>query len=161
MSESSGNKIEIHTEGGTVIAGGTFTNVEFVANKYVYGGCGQEPEAGAQTTDAEAEAGMPVAVIPPQLDTEPARNLLRRLMQAGMLDEDWQPADLSNAEKGILAWLLARRLKIENQWQTFSALWGMKTETLRTAYNRGMDQRRTGQFMERVKKVMGEPGEEI
>lgn len=48
MSESSGNKIEIHTEGGTVIAGGTFTNVEFVANKYVYGGCGQEPEAGAQ-----------------------------------------------------------------------------------------------------------------
>lgn len=40
MSESSGNKIEIHTEGGTVIAGGTFTNVEFVANKYVYGGCG-------------------------------------------------------------------------------------------------------------------------
>lgn len=78
MSESSGNKIEIHTEGGTVIAGGTFTNVEFVANKYVYGGCGQEPEAGAQTADAEAEAGMPVAVIPPQLDTEPARNLLRR-----------------------------------------------------------------------------------
>lgn len=104
---------------------------------------------------------MPVAFIPPQLDTEPARNLLRRLVQAGMLDEDWQPADLSNAEKGILAWLLARRLKIENQWQTFSALWGMKTETLRTAYNRGMDQRRTGQFMERVKKVMGEPGEEI
>lgn len=91
----------------------------------------------------------------------PARNLLRRLVQAGMLDEDWQPADLSNAEKGILAWLLARRLKIENQWQTFSALWGMKTETLRTAYNRGMDQRRTGQFMERVKKVMGELGEEI
>lgn len=37
----------------------------------------------------------------------------------------------------------------------------MKTETLRTAYNRGMDQRRTGQFMEKVKKVMGEPGEEI
>ena len=33
MSEA---KIEIHTEGGPVITGGTFTGVEFVAQKYVY-----------------------------------------------------------------------------------------------------------------------------
>lgn len=30
------NKIEIHTEGGPVITGGTFTGVEFVTHKHVY-----------------------------------------------------------------------------------------------------------------------------
>lgn len=61
---------------------------------------------------------------------------------------------LSNAEKGVLASLLARRLDIPNLWQVFGSLWGMKPETLRTACNKGMDQRRTAEFMERVKGVM-------
>ena len=32
----SDKKIIINTQGGTVITGGTFSNVEFVAQKYVY-----------------------------------------------------------------------------------------------------------------------------
>lgn len=173
MNEGSDKKIKIYTNGGPVIAGGSFTNVEFVAQKYVYNNGGSYTPLQQQAQAAEVQADVDIAdadgteaasagdarpspVVPPQLDTDEARQLLARLSEAALLDGGWQPAGLSNAEKGVLAWLLARRLKIGNVWQTFAALWGMKVETLRTAYNRGMEQRRTGAFMERVKQVMGE-----
>ena len=38
--------------------------------------------------------------------------------------------------------------------QTFGRLWGVKPETLRSACNKGMEQRRTGAFMRRVVEVM-------
>ena len=177
MNEGSGKKIKIYTNGGPVIAGGSFTNVEFVAQKYVYNNSSSYTPLQEQAQAAEEQAEVEVAdvngtdsdvpptaspsgarpspVVPPQLDTDEARQLLSRLSDAALLDGAWQPVGLSNAEKGVLAWLLARRLKISNVWQTFAALWGMKVETLRTAYNRGMEQRRTGAFMERVKQVMG------
>lgn len=88
------------------------------------------------------------------LRTPEASLLMERLVKAGLLDAAWQPVGLSNAEKGVLASLLARRLGIANLWQVFGGLWGMKPETLRTACNKGMDQRRTAKFMERVKRVM-------
>ncbi len=88
------------------------------------------------------------------LDTPEARSLMERLVKAGILDTDWQPVDLSIAEKGVLASLLAQRLDIPNLWQVFGGLWDMKPATLRTACNKGMDQRRTTKFMERVKEVM-------
>lgn len=70
------------------------------------------------------------------------------------MDDGWQPLSLSNAEKGVLASLLADRLEVDNLWQTFSRLWGMNSETLRSAFNKGMDQQRTNDFMERVKNAL-------
>lgn len=85
-----------------------------------------------------------------------AETLLARLVDAGLVDERWQPLSLSNAEKGVLASLLAGRLKVNNQWQTFGRLWGLKPENLRTAYNKGMDQPRSNAFIQRVNKVLEE-----
>lgn len=109
-------------------------------------------EPAAQTVDeAEAEAPTP---LPEALRTPCAEALLARLVGAGLVDEGWQPLSLSGAEKGVLASLLAGRLDIATPWQTFGRLWGVKPETLRAACNKGMEQRRTGEFMRRVVKVM-------
>ena len=102
------------------------------------------------------EASTPEATLPDALCTPLAETLLARLVEAGLVDERWQPLSLSNAEKGVLASLLAGRLKVNNQWQTFGRLWGLKPETLRTAYNKGMDQPRSNAFIQRVNKALVE-----
>lgn len=161
MSEA---KIEIHTEGGPVITGGTFTGVEFVAQKYVYKNEDNVENEELKMKNEEfssfgGEADILHSSFPkgssfPSLSTPLALEVMERMVSAGVLNEDWQPQGLSNAEKGVLASCLATRLDIAHVWQTFSALWGMKPETLRTAFNKGMEQRKTAAFLERVKKVM-------
>lgn len=107
------------------------------------------PTADASTIDTPSAPRLPDV-----LSTDEARDLLDRLTSAGLLTGHWQPLHLSAAEKGVLASLVAARLDIGHQWQTFGHLWGMKPETLRTAFNKGMEQRRTGEFMRRAVEAM-------
>ena len=86
-----------------------------------------------------------------QLDSPDALALLERLRRAGVADEAWRPVGLSSAEKGVLASYIAARLGIATPWQTFARLWGMRPDTLRAAYNKGMEQKKTARFLERVK----------
>lgn len=92
-------------------------------------------------------------IIPASLRTTEAERVLEHLCSANILNDRWQPVGLSNAEKGVLASLLADRLGIGSLWQTFGDLWHMNPETLRTACNKGLEQKRTGAFLERVKEV--------
>ena len=100
------------------------------------------------------EVRTPEATLPEALRTTLAQTLLGRLVEADLVDERWQPLSLSNAEKGVLASLLADHLGVDNLWQTFGRLWGMNFKTLRSAFNKGMDQHRTADFMERVKNAL-------
>lgn len=108
-----------------------------------------EPENAPVQEPEQKETG----ILPEPLRTAEAQRVLECLCSAGIVDGRWQPVGLSNAEKGVLASLLADRLDIGSLWQTFGDLWRMKPETLRTAFNKGMEQKRTGAFMERVKRV--------
>lgn len=92
--------------------------------------------------------------LPVELDTPQAEVLFAKLRQARMMDEQMQPLDMSNAEKGILAFQLALRLNIQNLWQVFSTLWGTTPGTLRSAYNRANEQRKTLLFLEKLKNVL-------
>ena len=96
----------------------------------------------------------PEGILPDALHTPRAEALLARLVDAGRTDEHWPPLSLSTAEKGVLASLLADQLEIGNHWKFFGRLWDMNSETLRTAYNKGMDQHRTADFMERVNRAL-------
>ena len=89
-----------------------------------------------------------------QLNTPQAQAVLSRLTDAGILDESFQPLNLSNTEKGVLAGLLATKLEIRNLWQVFGTLWGMKTEVLRVAHNKAQDQAKTIRFIEKIKLVI-------
>ena len=92
--------------------------------------------------------------IPRTLDTPEARSLIRKLTDGQILDERWQPVNLSNAEKGILAQYLSAELDIRNQWQSFATLWGMKPETLRRAAAKAMEQKKSLVFQDRLKGLL-------
>ena len=67
-----------------------------------------------------------------------------------MVDEQWQPVGLSNAERGTLAEYLTERLSISAKWKLWGNLWGMNPETLRTAKARGLEQEKTWTFRSRL-----------
>lgn len=109
------------------------------------------PEAAEQPAAGNEAAAD---CLPEELRTPLAETLLSRLVEAKLVDDGWQPLSLSNPEKGVLASLLADRLEMGNHWKFFGRLWGMNPETLRTAFNKGMGQHRTADFMERVKNAL-------
>ena len=105
-------------------------------------------------TDAIVEEVQSGQALPDVLCTPEAIALCTKLREAGMVDERMQPIGLSNAERGILAIELARRLDIQNQWQVFATLWGTTSGTLRSAYNKANDQRKTLKFIEKLKNAL-------
>lgn len=137
-------KIIIQMQGGPVITGGTFTNVEFVANKYVH--AEREHEGQGKYVEDAIEVAEAAPELPDILCTPEAEALFARLHAAGIVDAQWQPIDLSNAEKGTLAEYIAEKLKIRNKWKLFGNLWKMEPETLRTSKARGLEQEKTWEF---------------
>ncbi len=147
--EKKGNNTYIH-----LVIGSVFGPVEQHIEAAPREGKAKVETEQAVTAKADRVEGEVSDALPAALDTPRAKALLGRLVAAGLVDERWQPLSLSNPEKGVLASLLADRLGVDNLWQTFGGLWGMKSETLRSACNLGMGQRKTMAFMERVKGVM-------
>ena len=106
-----------------------------------------------QEMEEVQETAQPMC--PAELQTPQAENLFEKLREAGMVDGQMQPLKLTNAEKGMLAFELAGRLGIQNQWQVFATLWGTTSGALRSAYNRAIEQRKTTQFIEKLKTILG------
>ena len=106
----------------------------------------------AEVVEEVQETAQPVC--PTELQTQEAEKLFEKLREAGMVDARMQPLNLSNAEKGMLAFDLAGRLDIQNQWQVFASLWGTTSGALRPAYNRAIEQQKTMLFIEKLKNIL-------
>ena len=106
----------------------------------------------AEGVEEVQETAQPVC--PTELQTQEAEKLFEKLREAGMVDARMQPLNLSNAEKGMLAFDLAGRLDIQNQWQVFATLWGTTSGALRSAYNRAIEQQKTMLFIEKLKNIL-------
>ena len=106
----------------------------------------------AEVVEEVQETAQPVC--PTELQTQEAEKLFEKLREAGMVDARMQPLNLSNAEKGMLAFELAGRLDIQNQWQVFATLWGTTPGALRSAYNRAIEQQKTMLFIEKLKNIL-------
>ena len=106
----------------------------------------------AEEVEEVQETAQPVC--PTELQTQEAEKLFEKLREAGMVDARMQPLNLSNAEKGMLAFDLAGRLDIQNQWQVFATLWGTTPGALRSAYNRAIEQQKTMLFIEKIKSIL-------
>ena len=105
----------------------------------------------SQSSVVNSQLNCQSSIVNCQLDSPDALALLERLRRAGVVDEAWRPVGLSSAEKGVLASYIAARLGIATPWRTFARLWNMRPDTLRAAYNKGMEQKKTARFLERVK----------
>ena len=106
----------------------------------------------AEVVEEVQETAQPVC--PTELQTQEAEKLFEKLREAGMVEARMQPLNLSNAEKGMLAFDLAGRLDIQNQWQVFASLWGTTSGALRSAYNRAIEQQKTMLFIEKLKNIL-------
>ena len=75
-------------------------------------------------------------------------------MDAGLLNEDWQPLDLSGTERALVAKAVSEHLNINEVWQVFGQLWGEKPETLRSYLNKALDQKKSLKFQDLLKNII-------
>lgn len=131
--------IKIGTVNGDVIEAGGVKNV---TNNY-YG----KPE-GELTEDLTL---TDVSQVPACLKTEEAEELMEELSRAGLLSEDWQPR-VSRPEAALMANMLSEKLGIAHKWKVFEQLWSRNN--MRSDYNTALEQRKSLEFQEKLKKVL-------
>ena len=102
----------------------------------------------------ENEESTEPGTIPAKLKTDDARELMQDLMDAGILDENWQPVGLSGSERALVAKAVCDRLELKEVWQLFGQLWNEKPETLRSYLNKALDQKKSLDFQERLKNIL-------
>lgn len=132
--------------GDVIEAGG----VKNVTNNY-YGEPTDESEGEGKSEDLQVSDDE----LPEVLRSEQAEELLEKLVDFGLLDDDWQPKALSQTERALVAKELSRRLHIDDLWQVFGRLWRSNPETLRAAFNKALDQKKSIRFQEKVKNILG------
>ena len=92
--------------------------------------------------------------VPERLKAEEAKEVMEDLVNEGLLDEDWQPLGLSGSERGVIAKAVCDYLKINEVWQVFGQLWNEKPETLRGYFNKALEQKKSLEFQDRLKKIL-------
>ena len=92
--------------------------------------------------------------VPEPLRSEKATWYKQKLVKAGIIDSNWQPINLSRADKGELAMQLATKLDISNVWQVFGKLWNFSPEQLRTAYNNGCARKKSEKRRKKYKEIL-------
>jgi len=123
----------------------------FVKEQHNYFGTVQQ----ITNTGKRQEKCYDVAEVPPCLTTEKGKRLLDNLMNEGMLDENWQPKGLSGPERALVAKAVCERLDVNDTWKVFGQLWKEKPETLRSYFNKALEQKKSLDFQEKLKKVLG------
>ena len=88
--------------------------------------------------------------MPDELKTEKAQKIMHNLMDIGVVTEDFMPLGISTSEAAVLAYQIGIELEIKNIWSVFGNYWGPNPNSMRTACNRGMDQKKTAAFLEKV-----------
>lgn len=117
----------------------------------------QYPAANMADEDEEDEKmAEEVCETPEVLGTDKAKMAFQKLADAGVLNENFMPAEkLSWSKKGELASLLAIELNIENTWKVFGAFWNVEPESLRSGYNKARDMTFKYEFDKKILAILG------
>lgn len=129
--------------GDVIEAGG----VKNVTNNYYGAPQALEGDAGDMVVDDAHD-------VPGRLQTDEAETLMERLVDAGLLTDDWQPDGLSGTERALVAKAVCERLRINEVWQVFGQLWNEKPETLRSYLNKALEQKKSLAFQDRLKNII-------
>lgn len=92
--------------------------------------------------------------MPEELKTEKAQKIMQNLMDIGVVTEDFMPLGISTSEAAVLAYQIGIELEIKNIWSVFGNYWGPNPNSMRAACNRGMEQKKTAAFLEKVKPAI-------
>ena len=99
---------------------------------------------------------VPVS-LPDCLSTPEAMELWTRLQRAGWVDANYCPIGLSLSKKAVLAMELGKRLGVFKVWKYFGEFWNVKSEVLRSAYNRALCQKQFCKMMEETRRIIMRP----
>lgn len=94
-------------------------------------------------------------IIPEKLKTADSDLLMAKLVDAGLLDDNWQPVGLSGTECALVAKAVSERLEINELWQVFGQLWEENPETLRSYFNKALNQQKSLKFQDRLRNILG------
>lgn len=94
------------------------------------------------------------STLPEEFKTPEAEQLMQKLVNAGLLTNNWLPINLSIAERGYLANDIAKRLKIKDNWKVMGALWNENPETIRQGMYRALEQAKTMAYIEKIKSIL-------
>lgn len=92
--------------------------------------------------------------MPDELKTGKAQKIMQNLMDIGVVTEDFMPLGISTSEAAVLAYQIGIELEIKNIWSVFGNYWGPNPNSMRAACNRGMEQKKTAAFLEKVKPAI-------
>lgn len=98
--------------------------------------------------------GLPIAPIPKELTGEKATRIFLKLYKKEILDENFQPLNLSACQKAYLAYQIACKLDINHVWKVFSEFWHMKSSVMRTRYNEAISSHSIAEFQEKIKECL-------
>lgn len=99
--------------------------------------------------------GLPFAPqIPKELTGEKAMRIFLKLYKKEILDENFQPLNLSACQKAYLAYQIACKLDINHVWKVFSEFWHMKSSVMRTRYNEAISSHSIAEFQEKIKECL-------
>lgn len=98
--------------------------------------------------------------LPERLSTPKARELWKRLQQAGYIDENYQPIKLSRTKMAVIADELSMALSSENdrltgiddKWKPFETLWKLKN--LRGDQYRSLSQKSSYKFRIKIHQLL-------
>lgn len=131
-------------EGRTINVTGNACYIEYVENCYVNGSAKKKND------------GDPAARMSDELKGEKGQAVLKNLQKHGLLDEKFYPLNLSSAESAVLAYQICITLDISEMWKVFSDLWETSPNALRAAYNRGMEQKKTIDFLGEITPLLND-----
>ncbi len=115
-----------------------------------------EDEKSSKSADCpEVSPGLPFTPqLPKELKGEKAERILMKLYEKKILDENFQPLNLSGCQKAYLAYQIAYKLGINNVWKVFSEFWCMKPSVMRTRYNEAISTQSIAEFGEKIKECL-------
>ena len=121
--------------------------------------CGVKNVTNNYYTDNKVEEAKDVLLdeetdVPDKLKTEEAEEIMEDLVDAGILNEYWQPNNLSGTERALVAKAICDKLKINEVWQVFGILWKEKPETLRSYFNKALDQKKSLEYQDKIKNIL-------
>ena len=131
-------------EGRTINVTGNACYIEHVENCYVNGIAKKKYD------------GDPAARMSDELKGEKGLAVLKNLQKHKLLDEKFYPLNLSGSESAVLAYQISITLDIKEMWKVFSDLWDISPNALRAAYNRGMEQKKTIEFLDEITPLLND-----
>ena len=110
------------------------------------------------TADKHPQHDLHDVVLPPKLSSEKAMRIWRKLQEAGIVDEYFQPIGLTRTDVALLAEQITIQLADENdnlldikEWKPYETLWRRKN--MKADLRRALTQDKTSEFRDKIKRL--------